>query len=227
MELIDSEACNSHNHLWAVSCLFTIFSCDCFLYDACFSDEVIGQVLNIMKSQSVPYTAIYTALRPSRVSPSLIQKRLYMFAAVFHIWPPPSIFLFLHRRQRLSLWRPVWVGGARCCRPEENTGRGAENGRSSGGSRRGLDRTHPSSLRWSLSWKTQIRKQSQRPAQLYHFIFVTINMIFLFIWTLNELKLFFPKAVFCLTVNNTKQTVVEESSEHRTKSEFFPSHEWN
>lgn len=34
----------------------------------CFSDEVIGQVLNIMKSQSVPYTAVYTALRPSRVS---------------------------------------------------------------------------------------------------------------------------------------------------------------
>uniref|UniRef100_I3KC00 ATPase H+ transporting accessory protein 1a n=1 Tax=Oreochromis niloticus TaxID=8128 RepID=I3KC00_ORENI len=32
------------------------------------NDEVIGQVLNIMKSQSVPYTAIYTALRPSRVT---------------------------------------------------------------------------------------------------------------------------------------------------------------
>ncbi|KAG9269846.1 ATPase H+ transporting accessory protein 1a [Astyanax mexicanus] len=31
------------------------------------NDEVIGQVLNIMKGQSVPYTAIYTALRPSRV----------------------------------------------------------------------------------------------------------------------------------------------------------------
>ncbi|XP_056129430.1 ATPase H+ transporting accessory protein 1a [Lampris incognitus] len=30
------------------------------------NDEVIGQVLSIMKSQSVPYTAIYTALRPSR-----------------------------------------------------------------------------------------------------------------------------------------------------------------
>lgn len=62
---------------------------------------------------------------------------------------PPSIFLFLHRRQRLSLWRPVWVGGARCCRSEGDTRRGVENGRSSGGSRRGLKRTHPSSSRWS------------------------------------------------------------------------------
>ncbi|XP_006810623.2 V-type proton ATPase subunit S1-like, partial [Neolamprologus brichardi] len=35
------------------------------------NDEVIGQVLNIMKSQSVPYTAIYTALRPSREAASL------------------------------------------------------------------------------------------------------------------------------------------------------------
>uniref|UniRef100_A0A665TCB5 ATPase H+ transporting accessory protein 1a n=1 Tax=Echeneis naucrates TaxID=173247 RepID=A0A665TCB5_ECHNA len=32
------------------------------------NDEVIGQVLSIMKTQSVPYTAIYTALQPSRVS---------------------------------------------------------------------------------------------------------------------------------------------------------------
>uniref|UniRef100_A0AAZ3SCS5 ATPase H+ transporting accessory protein 1a n=1 Tax=Oncorhynchus tshawytscha TaxID=74940 RepID=A0AAZ3SCS5_ONCTS len=32
------------------------------------TDEVIGQVMNIMKSQSVPYTAVYTAVRPSRVS---------------------------------------------------------------------------------------------------------------------------------------------------------------
>ncbi|GAA6079097.1 ATPase H+ transporting accessory protein 1a [Tachysurus ichikawai] len=31
------------------------------------SDEVIGQVLRIMGSQSIPYTAIYTALHPSRV----------------------------------------------------------------------------------------------------------------------------------------------------------------
>ncbi|KAM6925026.1 ATPase H+ transporting accessory protein 1a [Xenentodon cancila] len=30
------------------------------------NDEVIGQVLSIMKTQSVPYTAIYTGLRPSR-----------------------------------------------------------------------------------------------------------------------------------------------------------------
>uniref|UniRef100_A0A1A7YVU2 ATPase, H+ transporting, lysosomal accessory protein 1a n=1 Tax=Iconisemion striatum TaxID=60296 RepID=A0A1A7YVU2_9TELE len=35
------------------------------------NDEVIGQVLNIMKSQSVPYTAIYTGLRPSREPASL------------------------------------------------------------------------------------------------------------------------------------------------------------
>uniref|UniRef100_A0AAZ3RV10 ATPase H+ transporting accessory protein 1a n=1 Tax=Oncorhynchus tshawytscha TaxID=74940 RepID=A0AAZ3RV10_ONCTS len=34
------------------------------------NDEVIGQVMNIMKSQSVPYTAVYTAVRPSRVSHS-------------------------------------------------------------------------------------------------------------------------------------------------------------
>uniref|UniRef100_A0A8C7DM05 ATPase H+ transporting accessory protein 1a n=1 Tax=Oncorhynchus kisutch TaxID=8019 RepID=A0A8C7DM05_ONCKI len=32
------------------------------------NDEVIGQVMSIMKSQSVPYTAVYTAMRPSRVS---------------------------------------------------------------------------------------------------------------------------------------------------------------
>ncbi|XP_026857559.2 V-type proton ATPase subunit S1 [Electrophorus electricus] len=31
------------------------------------NDEVIGQVLNIMNGQSVPYTAVYTAFRPSRV----------------------------------------------------------------------------------------------------------------------------------------------------------------
>ncbi|KAM3618769.1 uncharacterized protein V6R79_024586 [Siganus canaliculatus] len=35
------------------------------------NDEVIGQVLSTMKTQSVPYTAIYTALRPSREVPSL------------------------------------------------------------------------------------------------------------------------------------------------------------
>ncbi|XP_020511225.2 ATPase H+ transporting accessory protein 1a [Labrus bergylta] len=35
------------------------------------NDEVIGQVMSIMKSQSVPYTAIYTALRPSREAASL------------------------------------------------------------------------------------------------------------------------------------------------------------
>lgn len=34
------------------------------------SDEVIGQVLRIMGSQSIPYTAIYTALHPSRVRTS-------------------------------------------------------------------------------------------------------------------------------------------------------------
>ncbi|XP_036390134.1 V-type proton ATPase subunit S1-like [Megalops cyprinoides] len=32
------------------------------------NDEVIGQVLNIMRAQAVPYTAIYTALKPSRVT---------------------------------------------------------------------------------------------------------------------------------------------------------------
>uniref|UniRef100_A0A672ZPB0 V-type proton ATPase subunit S1-like n=2 Tax=Sphaeramia orbicularis TaxID=375764 RepID=A0A672ZPB0_9TELE len=35
------------------------------------NDEVIGQVLSIMKTQAVPYTAIYTALRPSREAASL------------------------------------------------------------------------------------------------------------------------------------------------------------
>lgn len=30
-------------------------------------DEVIGQVISIMKTQSVPYTAMFTALQPSRV----------------------------------------------------------------------------------------------------------------------------------------------------------------
>ncbi|XP_070766684.1 ATPase H+ transporting accessory protein 1a isoform X1 [Enoplosus armatus] len=35
------------------------------------NDEVIGQVLSTMKTQSVPYTAIYTALRPSREAASL------------------------------------------------------------------------------------------------------------------------------------------------------------
>uniref|UniRef100_A0A8C6SHY6 ATPase H+ transporting accessory protein 1a n=1 Tax=Neogobius melanostomus TaxID=47308 RepID=A0A8C6SHY6_9GOBI len=32
------------------------------------NDEVIGQVMSIMKTQAVPFTAVYTALRPSRVS---------------------------------------------------------------------------------------------------------------------------------------------------------------
>lgn len=36
----------------------------------CVSDEVIGEVLRIMGTQSVPYTAFYTALRPSRVRTS-------------------------------------------------------------------------------------------------------------------------------------------------------------
>ncbi|XP_074538578.1 ATPase H+ transporting accessory protein 1a [Halichoeres trimaculatus] len=35
------------------------------------NDEVIGQVMSTMKSQSVPYTAIYTALRPSREAASV------------------------------------------------------------------------------------------------------------------------------------------------------------
>ncbi|XP_071381654.1 V-type proton ATPase subunit S1-like [Centroberyx affinis] len=33
------------------------------------NDEIIGKVLSIMKAQSVPYTAIYTGLQPSRVIP--------------------------------------------------------------------------------------------------------------------------------------------------------------
>uniref|UniRef100_A0A8C6SNX5 ATPase H+ transporting accessory protein 1a n=1 Tax=Neogobius melanostomus TaxID=47308 RepID=A0A8C6SNX5_9GOBI len=32
------------------------------------NDEVIGQVMSIMKTQAVPFTAVYTALRPSRVT---------------------------------------------------------------------------------------------------------------------------------------------------------------
>uniref|UniRef100_H3CMY9 ATPase H+ transporting accessory protein 1a n=1 Tax=Tetraodon nigroviridis TaxID=99883 RepID=H3CMY9_TETNG len=35
------------------------------------NDEVIGQVLSTMKAQSVPYTAIYTGLRPSREAAAL------------------------------------------------------------------------------------------------------------------------------------------------------------
>lgn len=35
------------------------------------NDEVIGQVMSIMKTQSVPYTAIYTALQPSQEAASL------------------------------------------------------------------------------------------------------------------------------------------------------------
>lgn len=35
-------------------------------------DEVIGQVIGIMKSQSVPYTAVFTALQPSRVRQSCV-----------------------------------------------------------------------------------------------------------------------------------------------------------
>uniref|UniRef100_A0A8C7ZS87 ATPase H+ transporting accessory protein 1 n=1 Tax=Oryzias sinensis TaxID=183150 RepID=A0A8C7ZS87_9TELE len=35
------------------------------------NDAVMGQVLNIMKTQSVPYTALYTGLQPSRVRLSL------------------------------------------------------------------------------------------------------------------------------------------------------------
>lgn len=113
--LIWPSDCGAHR-LWSmqfsqssVSFLFAIFSCDCFLYDACFSDEVIGQVLNIMKSQSVPYTAIYTALRPSRVSPSLIQKHLYMFAAIFHTCPlPPSFFFYTGGSVSLCGGRSGW-----------------------------------------------------------------------------------------------------------------------
>ncbi|XP_034722011.1 V-type proton ATPase subunit S1 [Etheostoma cragini] len=41
------------------------------LISCCVSDELIGQVLSTMKTQSVPYTAIYTALQPSKEAASL------------------------------------------------------------------------------------------------------------------------------------------------------------
>uniref|UniRef100_A0A673Y8A7 V-type proton ATPase subunit S1-like n=1 Tax=Salmo trutta TaxID=8032 RepID=A0A673Y8A7_SALTR len=47
------------------------------------NDEVIGQVMSIMKSQSVPYTAVYTAMRPSRVSVCL---SMSVFICLSYIW---------------------------------------------------------------------------------------------------------------------------------------------
>lgn len=41
-------------------------------------DEVIGKVLSIMKAQGVPYTAIYTGLKPSRVSNLKIIKHMLL-----------------------------------------------------------------------------------------------------------------------------------------------------
>lgn len=41
------------------------------------SDEVVGQVLSIMKTQAVPYTAVYTALRASRVSLPRLMSLIY------------------------------------------------------------------------------------------------------------------------------------------------------
>lgn len=64
-----------------------------------FSDEVIGQVLSAMKAQSVPYTAIYTGLRPSRVSQPTLTATLSSRSAL------TSSCLF--RRLRRSLWRRV------------------------------------------------------------------------------------------------------------------------
>ncbi|XP_038863917.1 V-type proton ATPase subunit S1-like [Salvelinus namaycush] len=58
------------------------------------NDEVIGKVLNIMKAQSVPYVAIYTGLKPSRVieEPSLIgqssMSRSLLQAVVDEVKPP-------------------------------------------------------------------------------------------------------------------------------------------
>ncbi|XP_061075954.1 ATPase H+ transporting accessory protein 1a [Conger conger] len=40
------------------------------------NDEVIGQVLDIVKEQGVPYTAIYTALKPSRVVGEVLSPEL-------------------------------------------------------------------------------------------------------------------------------------------------------
>uniref|UniRef100_A0A3B4TWC4 ATPase H+ transporting accessory protein 1a n=1 Tax=Seriola dumerili TaxID=41447 RepID=A0A3B4TWC4_SERDU len=51
------------------------------------NDEVIGQVLSIMKTQSVPYTAIYTALRPSRVSQV---SALLIYSVLFYFWLKPA-----------------------------------------------------------------------------------------------------------------------------------------
>lgn len=43
-------------------------TCDLVLCSSrCPSDEVIGQVLSMLKSEDVPYTAALTAVRPSRV----------------------------------------------------------------------------------------------------------------------------------------------------------------
>lgn len=105
-----------------------------------FSDEVIGQVLSTMKAQSVPYTAIYTGLRPSRVSVGVCG----WVGRCPAINSAPSC---LRRRPPPCRWKPVWEEDARCCRPEEVTGRGRGSGRGSAGSRRGPASTLPSSLR--------------------------------------------------------------------------------
>ncbi|XP_029578532.1 V-type proton ATPase subunit S1 [Salmo trutta] len=58
------------------------------------NDEVIGKVLSIMKAQGVPYTAIYTGLKPSRVieEPSMVGQssmgRSLLQAVVDEVKPP-------------------------------------------------------------------------------------------------------------------------------------------
>ena len=119
----------------------------------CFSDEVIGQVLSTMKAQSVPYTAIYTALRPSRVSACVFINNVLNMCEIMFVWKLSVLrFLSLHRKLRLSLSRPASVEDALCCRPEVDTGRGSESGRGSAGSRRRLRST----VRWSLRWSDSV-----------------------------------------------------------------------
>ncbi|CAF96175.1 unnamed protein product, partial [Tetraodon nigroviridis] len=54
------------------------------------NDEVIGQVLSTMKAQSVPYTAIYTGLRPSRVSVCVCVQRCRVRGAAQPVNSAPS-----------------------------------------------------------------------------------------------------------------------------------------
>ncbi|KAK2885967.1 hypothetical protein Q8A67_016804 [Cirrhinus molitorella] len=60
------------------------------------NDEVIGQVLSIMKAQSVPYTAVFTALWPSRVIEEASP-------AVHSVW---SRSLLQSRREEATVTKP-------------------------------------------------------------------------------------------------------------------------